>query len=324
MAKWSFGQLFVPTYSNAFIKEFVFNASYLRSNQIKKIIFEIIDKKDYQIAVNKNLTEYYEFNADGLLSKFYYTDIVRTVEKQVTVPAIYKGKRKVRGAHTETFNQYVYDTIGSTFVYTGFGKLLMKRYHDGNGYYESRFYSYDSLNQLIKECRYKETNANENRTDFILGNQVLMSTDSMKWINYSPQQSKLIYYNNENRPYKEQVYLSKDSLVREINENYVSASWIQQNQLFDYNEKKQLTSATFRTNASTTIEYKYNYEYDEQGWLLTAKYYKNNVLLTEASYVNDHKSKLVNSIVIRDHPNKSIRIIKLKYAFFDTIQVKNR
>jgi hypothetical protein len=145
----------------------------------------------------------------------------------------------------------------------------------------------------------------------------------MTWNVYSPAQTKLIYFNSEKRPYKEKIFLSKDSLLTEITENYVAASWIQQVHKFEYNEQKQLVKAIYKSNANSNFEYKYIYEYDSHGWLTTTKYYKNEVLQTETGYVNDFKANLVNSIVIRDYINQSIRIVKLKYAYFDTIQVKN-
>ena len=316
-------QIFIPTANNAFVKEFTFNSQSIKNNQIRKIIFEIVDKKDYQIAVDKHLIEHYEFNNNGYLTRYYYTDIVKTIEKQITIPPVYKGRRKIRSGYTEFINQYVYDTIGYFYLYNAHNNMIMKRYHDGNSFYETRYYNYDSAFHLIKENRYRETNVGDNKTDFVLGNQVLISTDSMTWNVYSPAQTKLIYYNSEMRPYKEKIFLSKDSLLTETNENYIAASWIQQVHKFEYNEKKQLAKAVYKSNANNNFEYKYTYEYDTTGWLLTTKYYKNEVLQTETSYVNDYKANLVNSIVIRDYINQSIRIVKLKYAYFDTIQVKN-
>lgn len=317
-------QLIVPDYSNAFKKEFSFHPQYIQQNQIKKVIFEILDKKDFQVPVDKNLVEHYEFNNNGQLSRFYYTDIIRAIEKEVTVPPVYRGKKRIKKGYTYLANEYVYDTISTTHLFNDANKILMKRYHAGGGVYDTRYYNYDSSLHLVKEHRYKETNVSLNKNDFILGNQVLMSTDSMRVITYGENQTKVIYYNSEHRPYKEQIILSKDGKVVGISESYVAAAWIQQNQAFEYNEKGQLITALFTSNANVSFTYKHVYEYDKNGWLLTDKHYKNDLLLTETSFVNDVNSSLVNSIVIRDYPNKSIRIIKLKYAYFDSIQVKNK
>lgn len=317
-------QLIVPDYSNAFNKEFSFHPQYIQQNQIKKVVFEILDKKDFQMPIDKHLVEHYEFNNYGMLSRFYYTDIVRTAEKEVVVPPVYKGKKRVKKGYTYLANEYVYDTISTTHLFNEANKILMKRYHAGSGVYDTRYYNYDSSLHLVKENRYKETSATLNKSDFILANQVLMSTDSMKVITYGADQTKVIFYNSEKRPYKEQIILSKNGKVVGISESYVAAAWIQQNQAFEYNDKGQLVTAIFNSNANVSFTYKHTYEYDKNGWLLTDKHYKNDVLLTETSFVNDVNSSLVNSIVIRDYPNKSIRIIKLKYAYFDSIQVKSK
>lgn len=42
---------------------------------VRKITFEIVDKKDYEIPIDKNLVETYEFDTNGPLSRFYFTNI---------------------------------------------------------------------------------------------------------------------------------------------------------------------------------------------------------------------------------------------------------
>ncbi len=317
-------QLFVPDYQNAFNKEFAFNKAFIKDNQIRKIIFEIIDKKDYQVAVDKSLVEYYEFNRQGYLARYYYTDVAKTYEKQIQVQPIYKGRKLVRPAYVSSVNQYVYDTIGTVFLYGPNENLLVRRFHDGNQFYEARYYTCDSSGNSVKECRYRETNVGPGKSEFVLGNQVLISADSMNWIVYSPNQTKVIYFNNEGRPYKEKIILSNDGLVTEITEHYTAAAWIQQVQKFEYDDKRRLISATYMSNANSSFVNKITYEYDTSGWLLNARQYKNDELLTETGYVNDYKANMVNSLVIRDFVNQSIRIIKLKYALFDTIQTNRR
>ena len=324
MSLYSSAQLIVPDHTTVLKKEFSFYPEYIRQNQIKKVVFEILDKKDFEVPVDKNLVEHYEFNNNGLMTRFYYTDIIKTVEKQVSVPPVYKGKRKIRSGYSYMANDYIFDTISTTHLFNDANRLLMKRQHVGSGFYDTRYYNYDSSLHLINENRFKETNASLSKNDFILGNQVLMSTDSMKVVTYGENQTKVIYFNSEKRPYKEQIITKKNGKVSLINESYVAASWIQQNQQFEYNEKGQLLTATFNSNANVSLSYRHTYEYDKNGWILTDKHYKNNVLQTETSFVNDFNSSLVNSIVIRDSIHKSIRIIKLKYAYFDSIQVKNK
>jgi hypothetical protein len=318
-------QLLIPDYSTVFKKEYTFSPTYIQKNQIKKVVFEILDKKDFEAPVDKHLVENYEFSSFGYLLRFYYTDIIKTIEKEVNVPPAYRGRKKIRNGYTYKMNDYIYDTISTTYIYKELThNLLMKRSHLGSGFYDTRYFRYDSLMNMVEETRYKETNVSQSKNDFILGNQVLVSKDSTRVIVYSENQTKIIYYNSEKRPYKEQIILRKNGNVTDITESYVAASWIQQTQKFEYNESGQMTTAVFNSNANVNLSYKHTFDYDKNGWLLTEKKYKNDILLTESSFVNDTISSLVNSVVIRDFANKSIRIIKMKYSYYDSLQVKKK
>lgn len=297
-------QVLLPTTETAFeSQQHNFNPEIIQSKGIKKITFEIIDKKDFEIAVDKNLVETYEFNPDGFISRYYYTAIVKTVEREVS------GKNKT-GA--KNFTDYVYDTISTTYFYSG-KNLILKRYHDGLGYYESRYYRYDNTGNLTKELRFKETNNSPDKSVFILGNQVLLSEDSFQYQKFSSGQIKCIYLNNENRPYKERI-TNVDSLgrIKNSNENYTVAAWIMQESKFEYSGKR-LTMASFEGNAGNRIILKNTYEYDDKNELYTEKQYKNDVLLKEISYVTDKTNNLLNSFIIRDLFAKNMRIVRLKY-----------
>lgn len=304
-------QVILPTTETAFERQHNFNPDFIKSKGIKRINFEIIDKKDFEVAVDKNLLETYEFNSDGYLTRYYYTSIVRTVEREIAL----KGPR---GRNvTRSITDYVYDTISTSYFYSG-KNLILKRHHDGLNYYESRYYRYDSLNRLTKEMRFKETNNSLDKSVFILGNQLLLSEDSFQYQKYSSGQVKCTFLNNENRPYKQQI-TNVDSLGRKINinENYTAAGWIMQSTKFNYLGKR-ISMAQFEGNANNKLVLKNTYEYDEQQELYSEKQYKNDVLLKEISYVTDKTDSLLNSIIVRDSLNKSLRIIKLKY---DTGQV---
>jgi hypothetical protein len=305
------GQVLLPSPETAFGTQHNFNPAVIKQKNIRKITFEIIDKKDFQIAEDKSLTETYEFNADGRLTRHYYTTVVKTFEKQVS-KSVYNRKRRKHIVHTETATDFLYDTISTTYVYKG-NNLILKRYHDGLNYYESRYFRYDSSGNLTKELRYRETNNSADKSLFILGNQVLLSADSFQYTRYTSGQIKCLYLNNENRPYKERI-INVDSLGRKksIYENYTAASWIMQEQYFEYAGNK-LSSARFEGNANNRVSLRNTYEYDESNELYGEKQYKNDVLIREVSYITDKSNGLLNSFVIRDQINKTMRIVKLRY-----------
>lgn len=299
-------QVLLPDAETAFEAQHHFNPVLIKARNIKRITFEIIDKKDFEVAVDKNLVETYEFNGDGLLSRHYFTSIVKTYERQVS------SRNRKGQTVTRTFNDYLYDTVSTSYFYSG-KNLILKRYHDGMNYYESRYYHYDSANLLTKELRYRETNNSPDRSLFILGNQVLLSEDSFQYRVFRSGQVKCIFLNNENRPYKERIS-NFDSLGRKtsMNENYTSAGWIMQESKFEYSGEK-LVMASFEGNANNRVSLRNTYEYDAQHELYSEKQYKNGVLVREISYVTDKNDSLLNSFIIRDAANKTLRIVKLKY-----------
>lgn len=307
-------QVLLPSPETAFEKQHSFNPAIIKTKNIKKITFEIVDKKDFETVVDKNLIETYEFDTNGLITRYYYTTIVKTVERQITTGPVYKGRKRINNGSSYFINDYVYDTISTSYFYQN-NLLKLKRYHDGANYYESRYYRYNENNQLTKELRFKETNNSKDKSIFILGNQVLLSEDSFQYQKYSNGQLKCTFFNNENRSYKEQI-TNYDSLGNKkmVFENYTAASWIVQEQNFTY-KNNRMSSAEFKGNANNDVILKRTYEFDVKKELLTEKQFKNNVLLKEVSYVADNNNGLLNSFIIRDGINKTMRIVKLKYDF---------
>ncbi|MGZ3899771.1 MAG: hypothetical protein ACXVNQ_05390, partial [Bacteroidia bacterium] len=220
------GQILQCTPETAFETQHNFNSKLIKNKNIKKITFEIVDKKDYEIPVDRDLVETYEFNDSGNLSRFYYTTIAKTIEKQTTV-MVNGGRRRGHYSQVQTHNDYIYDTISTSYFYSG-NDLILKRYHDGAMFYESRYYRYNAQNNLTKELRYRETNNSKDKSVFILGGQLLLSEDSFQYNKYNNgKQLQCILLNNENRPYKQQT-INFDSLGRKktVIENYTAAAWI--------------------------------------------------------------------------------------------------
>ncbi|MES2762311.1 MAG: hypothetical protein V4677_08890 [Bacteroidota bacterium] len=306
-------QTLIPTAETAFESQLPFNTEYIRSQKIKSITFDIIDKKDMQVAEDKGLLNYYEFNPNGLLTRFYYTSIIKIIQKEYHSEPVYRHRRLVSAGRSYTKNEYVYDTVSTTYFYNENNLLKLKRYNDGP-YYESNYYDYSGDGKVEKEKRCKETNVAENKADFKLGGQFILSEETFNYLSTGKNQYKKICQNDEGRPYKEIIYtLNDEKQPLSINEQYTVA-WITQNSLFTYNKKGQLTVASYKSNSNGDVEQLRTYEYDNNDCLLTERHFKNGVLLKEISYVTDANKK-VNSYIIRDPANKTIRIVKLLYQY---------
>lgn len=309
-----FAQALLPTAESAFEPQLPFNTAFIREKKIKSITFDILDKKDFQVAEDKGLLNYYEFNPQGLLSRYYYTSIVKVIEKEYHHDAVYRKHRKVSNAYAYTKNEYVYDTVSTTYFYDNLDLLKMKRYHDGP-YYESKYYSYSAANRPVSEMRFKETNVSENKSEFKLGTQTMLSEETFEYVVTGKNQYKKICKNDEGRVYKEIIMNHNDAgKLLSLNEQY-TATWISQTSEFSYNAKGQLISAVYRSNANGQLEQSRSYEYDNDDCLLTEKQFRNGILQKEISYVTG-PGKQLNSYIIRDPNNKSMRIVKLLYQYY--------
>lgn len=307
-------QTLLPKAEAAFESQLPFNHPYIQSQKIKSITFQIIDKKDMQVAEEKGLSHFYEFNQKGLLSRFYYTTIIKTIEKEYHSAPVYRNHRKVSNGNTYTKNEYLYDTTSTVYFYNDSNLLKLKRYNDGP-YYESYYYEYYLDGKVEKEKRCKETNVSEIKSEFKLGGQFILSEESYKYQVTGKNQYKKICQNNEGRSYKEIIFNTNEAgQLTSINEQYI-VTWIMQNSQFSYNAKGQLTSAVYESNSNGELELSRTYEYDNNDCLLTEKQFRNGVLQKEISYITDANKKLT-SYIIRDTNNKTMRIIKLDYQYY--------
>ncbi len=308
------GQTLLPTAENAFDIQLPFNKKYISEHKIKSIIFDIIDKKDLQVAEDKGLLNYYEFNKMGQLTRFYYTVISKIIQKEFYQPPTYSKRHKINNAYTYTKNDYIFDTVSSVYFYNEKNNLILKRNNDGI-FYESYYYDYDSQLKVNKERRCKETNVSPLKNEFKLGSQLIISQESFSYAATGKNQVKKICFNDENRPYKEMIFNYNDAnQILSIDERYVVA-WITQKYTFEYNGTHQLIKAIYTSNSNglqTTVK---TFEYDSNNCLLTEKHYKNDVLLKEISYITNVDKK-ITSYIIRDPKEKNIRIIKLYYNYY--------
>jgi hypothetical protein len=111
-------QTLIPTAETAFENQLPFNTEYIKSQKIKSITFDIIDKKDLQVAEDKGLLTYYEFNTNGFLTRFYNTSIIKVIQKEYHSEPVYRRGRKISNGHSYTKNEYVYDTVSTNYFYT--------------------------------------------------------------------------------------------------------------------------------------------------------------------------------------------------------------
>lgn len=307
-------QLLVPGNNGNSDNSFSFNAEEIKKRKIKTIIFEIVDKQDFKIVEDKDLSKHYEFDEEGRLKRSYYTVIKKIIQKEFHTAPVYRRGRLVGGGGSYSKSIYEFDTLYTNYFYDTKGNLMGKRFNDGT-FYNATYYKYDSLGHVISLLSCKETNANADKSVFTLGMQQINFEEKYKYIYSSPKQYKQQFLNDENRVFKELIVtFNAAKKPMQYNESYV-ATWINQITDFTYNDRNFLIEKKYTSNASESIELKETYEYDANNLLNTEKHYKNNVLLTETGYVNDADTKIPNSFVTRDYINKTMQIVRVIYGY---------
>ncbi len=280
----------------------VFNQSYIYQYKIKSIIFNIIDKKDWQEAEDKNLIEVYEFDTAGQLKRQYHTSVRKIIQ--------YETHRKKNKA-TITKEFYEYDTISTEYVYQK--NLFIERRKWPNHYTEADYYRIYGK-WICKEEKYVETYRTLSTGNQILDKMLLKASDSIASYDYG-RQIKQVYYNNEKLPYKEKfIYKNEDQQIYEITEQLTVANG-KIKKTFEYNDNNTISKANMIIDYGQTEIYQIQFNYDDKKRLFSENHFKNNQALKEYQYIYDENNQL-KSILIRTFENKNIRIIKLKFEYY--------
>ncbi|GAB4200666.1 MAG: hypothetical protein Fur0023_04230 [Bacteroidia bacterium] len=278
----------------------VFDETFIKNNQIKTITFQIIDKKDWQEAEDKKLTEVYEFYPNGKLKRQYHT----SVKKIIQYETINKKNKNVL-----LKEQYEYDTTSVSYIYDK--NLIIERFKFPNNYTEANYHKLCGQ-YVCKEEKYIESYRQLQTGNFIPDKMLLKAQDSIATFVYA-RQIKQIFYNNEKLPYKEKfIYKDEQNRIYEITEQFIAAQG-KIKKTFHYNADNLLDNATMTIDYGTPETYTIEYFYDGAKQLFSEKHLKNNTAMKEYQYIYDEKTKLLKSILIRTFEDKNIRIIKLIY-----------
>lgn len=292
-----------------------FNPELIKLNKIKSIVLDIVDKPDGSVIIDKDATQGYEFDLNGNLIRYYYTILNKTQTTEVDVPAIKKHGRIIRQATTATKTHYINDTIFVNIFYDEQSRIIAKRLRTGD-YYDAFYFEYNPQGQLKKELHCRETNISENKNEFKLGVQKILSSETFEYTILTTTQIKKSCLNDEGREYKKAI-INYDTKGNKLSENYeFIVSWMRQENGFQYDENGRLIELTFASNESSEIKTRSTFEYDKNGVLLTEKKFKNELATFEINYLYNETNILLKSEVNRDFKNASIIIVKFEYSFY--------
>ncbi len=292
-----------------------FNAMIIKQNKIKRIDVVIVDKPDGEVIIDKGASQGYEFDIQGRITRYYYTILNFAENEVVDIPEIRKKGNVVKAASTRSVTRYYNDTIFADIYYDQQSRIITKRVKMG-AYYNSYYYEYNEKGQLIKEMHFRETNISENKNEFQLGVQNILSSETFEYIQMTPTQIKKICKNDEGREYKKAI-INYDEKGNKISENYeFIVSWMRQENSYKYDTNGNVVDRNYSSNESGNIKEYTTYKFDANGVLLEEKKFKNDGLVSELSYLYDETNNLLKSKITRDHLHNSIGIVKFAYRFY--------
>jgi hypothetical protein len=298
--------------SDIYSGELSFNPFSIGENKIKTITMRITSKPDEKIIEDRGLVKVFEFDSTGLIKKFYYTKIKKAEQTEVTDYYIKRG-RKI--PYTRTQFTYTYDTVFTYFYYNKLRNLILKRTLDGN-FYETWYFDYDSLGKIKRQLRCKETNESENKNEFRVGVQTIISDEKFDYSILSNTQIKKKCLNDEGKPYKE-VIINLDNAGRKLEENTIFiVGWMRMNNSYRYDSTGRLQEKILVTNSGSETKEVWLYAYDSTGKLMVQKYSRNNERVYEMNFLYDPATTLLTSEVTRFFKEKSISIMKYEYVFY--------
>lgn len=275
----------------------------------------MVDKPDGAVIIDKGSAQVYEFDADGKVIRYYYTILKNVEREEVDVPAIIKRGKVIRAATTKMVTRYINDTIFANIFYDNQNRIVAKRVRI-NDFYDTYYYEYNAEGNIKKELHCKETNVSENKNEFKLGVQTILSSETFEYVKLSKTQTQKKCFNDEGREYKKCI-INYDDTGNIISENYnYLVSWMFRESNYEYGTTDRVTKLSINSNENGDMKTATTYEYDKKGMLVSEKFYKNNVLLTETSYLYEDGVQIPNSKLIRDHKNASIGIVKFIYSFY--------
>lgn len=292
-----------------------FNPKYIKENQVKSITLDIVDKPDGSVIIDKDATQGYEFDSLGRLSRYYYTILNKSIPRDIVTPPIIKKGKVIRAGSTETKTEFVNDTIFVNIFYDDQNRAICKRVRTGD-FYDAYYYEYNEKSQLKKEIHFKETNISENKREFKLGVQSLLSSETFQYTALTPTQIKKSCLNDEGKEYKK-VIMNYDAAGNKISESYqYMVGWMYQESTFKYDANNRLVDRLRSSNENGEQKEHSVFIYSDKNTLLTEQKYKGDQLIMEVSYLYDEANLMIKSQINRDFKNASIGIIKYSYTFY--------
>ena len=265
-----------------------FNPDFVRINSIQSITGSISTKKVKDIIRTTGNHSHYTFNESGMLNSQLSSKVAN-------------GRK---------------DSSITFYEYNVKGLIDTKRKSEGSGYYSYQ-YRYDNSNHIIAQTYCRDENKFGKKTQFELKKRYIIKTDSFSYEQFSPEQSKQIFYNHYGKKYKVQInsYESLGYLTEEYTKFIIGNTKTKVS--YEYDKYGRLSKKHFTTNFSAQKKTTEIYSYDEIGNILDIKYFDMDIHKSTKQFLYDDKTMLLSAIIDQEVASHFLKIIKYDYTFFD-------
>jgi len=283
-----FAQIIDNSNCRAFSDEPFFNQTFIKNNNIKRIVGRTSYKGEMDVIRKKKEIFIYEFDKKGRQTAIYWS---------------FK------------LGQNTMDTSAVIFTYNDKNQLINKRRNDNHSFY-SYTYAYNSLGRVINQKYTRDENISNSKIDFKQGGQFVIVSNSFEYIELNDTQYVKKYFNNHGKVYEQKKYTYNimGYLLNETSRMVISRKTIKTN--YSYNnrglvsEKDEISTVMGRNKITN------RYKYDGIGNLLEENIYRNDKHISERQVVYTN-NMLIRSLLTREGGTNNINLIQYEYEFYN-------
>jgi hypothetical protein len=291
---YSKGQIINNSILGIIKNENFFNEKFIRENGIVSISARISEKRDLKAITDQGVIEKFSFNNSGKITE-----------------------------HIKTFKlkEEIIDTSLTGYQYNDVNKLIIKSGKESKGYYSYEF-KYNPSGKIVQQQYKRGENTAEQKYKLEKGKEFSIKTERFEYETSTPTREKIIFYNNDDKAYKE-VFISYDALGNKTEEESIfkltSNRSITTYIYDDYGRIKEITEIVIMMGKNETI---YRFNYDTNGNLEEIKVAKDGKAYEVIQFIYQAESFLLKAMLRKEELTGIIYIAQYDYAFKEDKSVK--
>ncbi len=281
------GQLINNNLGKAFEEQPFFLSKEIKLKKIKEIRCTYFVKKTGDMMREIKKQSVYYYNEKGYLTNvFEIQDLGKNADT--------------------TYFEYIYSPKGLL-------KTLHKKNYAG---FTSTNYSYDTIDQLIKEEYYRDKVINRDLTKALFVQDSLIDYETIHYKTY-PNQKKKIVYNSYGNPYLDYItYTNAKGQIIEIDKKLKMTSEINETKYY-YNTMNQIDSLVNFSSLNPNDTKSTRFRYDSKQNLISKKSYSSKKLLYGTEYLYNKKTGVLSSVILQEVATNILSISRFETIYYD-------